>query len=137
KVEGLVVNDSHVLVLSLGNGKDEYRILVFRKSDKTWHIFPGLSERRPYVRGFGRYLAATEVASKTAKNPQSAGVEKWDSGENGVRPDLRTRLAQMEPHVSMIFPGRLHLYDVDTEQVFSITTNQGDSEVLLDRKSTR
>src|SRR5205085_11425542 len=34
KVEGLVVNDSHVLVLSLGNGKDEYRILVFRKSDK-------------------------------------------------------------------------------------------------------
>ena len=30
-----------------------------------------------------------------------------------------------------VFPGRLHLYDSDREQVYTIVTNQGDSEVLL------
>jgi len=38
------------------------------------------------------------------------------------------------PHPSNdkeVYPGRLYLYDVDTERVFTITTDQGDSEVLL------
>jgi hypothetical protein len=30
-----------------------------------------------------------------------------------------------------VFPGRLHLYNIDTGQDTVITTNQGDSEVLL------
>ena len=30
-----------------------------------------------------------------------------------------------------MFPGRLHLYDVTNERVYTIATNQGDSEVLL------
>ena len=30
-----------------------------------------------------------------------------------------------------VFTGKLHLYDVETERVFPIATNDGDSEVLL------
>jgi len=30
-----------------------------------------------------------------------------------------------------IFPGRLYLFDSATERTYTITTNQGDSEILL------
>jgi hypothetical protein len=30
-----------------------------------------------------------------------------------------------------VYPGRLHLYDVNNERVYTIVTNQGDSEILL------
>jgi hypothetical protein len=30
-----------------------------------------------------------------------------------------------------VMSGTLHLYDVDTEKMFTIVTNQGDSEILL------
>ena len=125
--QAMDVNDSHVFVITLTDGKDDFRVLVFRKSDKTWHTLPRVGDRYPYVRGFGRYLAATEVRAKSAQNPRSAGMEKWRAGSDGVRPDLRSSVAEME----QAFPGKLYLYDVDTERFFSITTDQGDSEVLL------
>jgi hypothetical protein len=42
-------------------------------------------------------------------------------------PDLAARLASHD----VVMPGKLDLYDIDTEKMFSITTNQGDSEILL------
>jgi hypothetical protein len=42
-------------------------------------------------------------------------------------PSIRGRLED----ANVVFPGRMYLYDVDTERVYTITTNQGDSEVLL------
>ena len=30
-----------------------------------------------------------------------------------------------------VFPGRLHVFDSETGSVFTITTNQGDSEIVL------
>jgi len=30
-----------------------------------------------------------------------------------------------------VYPGKLHLYDVDTERTYTISTKQGDSEILL------
>jgi hypothetical protein len=35
-----------------------------------------------------------------------------------------------------VYPGRLHLYDVDTERTCTISTNQGDSEILLVENGT-
>jgi hypothetical protein len=129
--EGMAVNDSRVFVLSMGDGKDDYRVLIFRKSDKTWRTLPRLSERAPYIRGFGKYLAVTEIRSSNGQDLRSAGMDKWRAGSDHIRPDLRTSVAQLNQHIPMSFPGRLHLYNVETEQVFSIATNQGDSEVLL------
>jgi hypothetical protein len=31
----------------------------------------------------------------------------------------------------LVYPGKLHLYDLDSEKVYTIDTKQGDSEVLL------
>jgi hypothetical protein len=30
-----------------------------------------------------------------------------------------------------VLPGKLHLYDVETEQLYTINTEQGDSEIVL------
>jgi len=110
----------------MGDGKGDLRRFLFRKKDKTWHALPALS-RGPIV-GFGRYLAVSEERPKSAQDPRSADVEKWKAS-NGR--DLREALQGLEPHISVVYPGRLHLYDVETERVHTITTNQGDSEVLL------
>lgn len=126
------VNDSHVLVLLHGDRKDDYRALVFRKSDKTWHTLPRFGDHYPYIRGFGRYLAAIEVRAKSVQNPRSAGMEKWKAGADRIRPDLKSSVEEMGES----YPGKLHLYDVDTERVYSISTNQGDSEVLLVENNT-
>jgi hypothetical protein len=35
-----------------------------------------------------------------------------------------------------VFPGRLHLYNIETERLDTIVTNQGDSEILLIENDT-
>lgn len=126
--EGMAINDSHVFELVLLSGS-RYRILVFRKSDKTWHTLSVPSERYPYLRGFGRYIAALEVKNRTERDvPRTPGSANWPSTRE-TGPDLGGRLEQD-------YPGRLFLYDVETERLFTIVTNEGDSEILLVEGST-
>lgn len=54
-------------------------------------------------------------------------MEEWKKGKREFGPDL----AAMSALHGMVLPGRLDLYDVDTEKIFTIVTNQGDSEILL------
>jgi hypothetical protein len=124
----ILINDSHSFVISLTQEK-AYRILVFRKGDQTWHTLPIPSERHPNVRGFGKYIAGLEVQDRNPGNPRSPGEEKWPTKPRRTGPDLTGRVRE-------VYPGKLHVYDVDTERVFSITTNQGDSEILLIENST-
>jgi hypothetical protein len=55
------------------------------------------------------------------------------AGPNGkapgrwVRPDLKYLLS----HYKDVYPGRLHLYNVYTEKIYTISTKQADSEILL------
>jgi hypothetical protein len=125
------VNDSHELTLSVFDKvaafEAGYRVLVFRKSDKTWHMLPIASERRPSIRGFGRYLAVTETQVRNERNPKSAGASEWTRHKRKYGPILDFA----EESWPVTYPGRLHLYDIETERVFSINTGQGDSEVLL------
>lgn len=100
----MLVNDSHVFVLLLGNGKTDNRVLIFRKSDKTWHRLPSFGERQSRVRGFGRYLAVTEVGTN-AQHPESAGIEKWKPGEIGDSLSLRSRVKELGQY----YPGKLHI----------------------------
>jgi hypothetical protein len=122
------INDSHALVLSLwDNNTGAFHVAVLRKRDKAWRTLPFNGELRPALRGFGRYIAATEDKKKTAQNPRSAGSEEWRKGNRETGPDLAVRMADQD----FVMSGTLHLYDVDTEKMFTIVTNQGDSEILL------
>ena len=54
-------------------------------------------------------------------------MDEWKKGNRETGPDLASRMADQE----FTLPGTLRLYDVDTEKMFTIATNQGDSEILL------
>jgi len=71
----MVVNDSHELVVNVANRNNQHRILVQRKSDKTWHVLSAPGEFS-MVRGFGGFLGITEVQPSNAKNPRSG----WQRG---------------------------------------------------------
>jgi len=126
------VDDSHALELCLFDDNGAYRDLIFRKSDKTWHVLPAtLGPRPPYSRSFGRYVAFTEVQPKTAQNPRSAGQEEWRRSSS----EMNAGSWAIE-ETGRVYPGNLYIYDVDTERVFPIRTKQGDSEVLLIENGT-
>lgn len=127
----LGINDSHVFCITLApkGGYRSYRVLVFRKQDKVWHALRTPSEIGPGLRGFGRYIAVTERNERTPKNPKSAGSEKWKKGSRATGPELAERMDDRE--AGMVYPGKFHIYDVETEKLFPLTTNQADSEILL------
>jgi hypothetical protein len=136
-------NNPQILVVGLGY-RPHFRLLVFKKLDSTWHAVPELSLSG--IRAFGKYVAVTEASTKKLI---AAQLEKHPGGVNmdepGVRDELgpgksewTTRDGPMGPsqvasfaNSTMVFPGRLHIFDTDTDNVYTITTNQGDSEILL------
>jgi hypothetical protein len=95
-------------------------LLVYRKGDASWHRVPQVSELTYLARGFGGYLAIPEAQMKDDKLKESAGAAEWG-------PEMQSRFAQSRA----AFPGRLHIYDVETERTYTIETGQADSEVLL------
>ena len=120
------IDDSHVLELCLIGKNGAYRDLILRKSDHTWHTLPLALERPTYTRGFGRYLALTEVQTASAKHPTSPGKEELRTAPSELGPG--SWVIEQGGHV---LPGNLYIYDSDTERIFTINTHQGDSEVLL------
>jgi hypothetical protein len=112
----LMANNRDVFCISLNGG-----LVYFRKSDQTWHEWK-ISSRLPQgVRSFGKYLAGTEVDSAAS----SAGRDEWRKVDSKTGP--ATAIAtEFRP-----LPGRLLIYDTDSEKEFSIRTGQGDSEVIL------
>jgi hypothetical protein len=124
---GIAVNDSHVLGVLLYGAERDCRPLIFRKSDKTWHKLPMSCEAMSSIRGFGRFIAVLESHEKSAQQPESAGRSEWKTSERRTGPPT-PEVFESAQHV---FPGRIHLYDTETERMYSLTTNQADSEILL------
>jgi hypothetical protein len=95
-----------------------------------------------HVRGFGPFIAVIE---NTVRDPETAkALSKEVKTVTGPRPqsagrsELRTERTRLGPNLAESFelaraayPGRLHIYNVATEKLFTITTNQADSEILL------
>jgi hypothetical protein len=137
---GIGVNNSQVLLLSLSENGADYRLLALRKRDNTWHRVPlpaapgDTSGRRPFrtACGFGHFIALVEAHPKDAQNRESAGPAEWTKGARKTGPDVAFMYQQAE----VVFPGRLLLYDVETERSYTIATNQGDSEVVLVENDT-
>jgi hypothetical protein len=128
----ILVSNSQAVALGLADAERRYRILVFRRSDKTWHPLPVPSERFPMIRGFGEFMAVTEKRAKSPKNPETAGRSEWRKGRSKMGPVIEGRFHADEN----VYPGRLYLYDVVNDRVHKIVTNQGDSEVLLVESGT-
>jgi hypothetical protein len=139
----ILVNNSQALVLGLVGKTGPPRILAFRKSDKTWQTVPLKSDVYGCIRGFGRFLVVAEAISmidqvqesvgktssttKSAQVRESAGRPEWKKTRSATGPSIGARFDEAEA----VFPGRLHLYDVDSQRIRTIVTNQGDSEILL------
>jgi hypothetical protein len=143
----IIVNDPQVLIVLLGDYSGQPRVaLAFRKSDNTWHVIPAMSELYARFRSFGGFVAITETRAKATvseqlargkgvdlssaavrKAEQSAGRVEWRGGESPYGPDM----AEAFETSHVLYPGRLHLYEISTEKLYTITTNQADSEVLF------
>jgi hypothetical protein len=117
--------DALVLVMVDWSNRANQRMLIFRKSDRTWRRAPALSERLE-VRGLPGFLALMAKQSKTAAVPESAGEGAWRKGRTRSGPSIDDVF-----HGGVVYPGRMYLYEVATEHIYPIVTNQADSEVLL------
>jgi len=128
----LVISDSYALVLSLPETETGHRTLVFRKEDSTWHVLPAPSEFYT-LRSYGQFIGVTEIQPASSQNLQSVGSEEWRRGASAMGPDLAARFStyRLSRSLAGVFPGHLYLYDVATEKMSRIATNQADSEILL------
>lgn len=125
-ITSVALNDSEAFAAVIADAStNPWRIVVFRKGDSTWHTIPGAPIS--FVGGFGSIIALTEKQAKTAGNAASAGRGEWRMTEAATGPSIEERFKDL-PYV---IPGKLDLYDVATEKMYSIVTNQGDSEILL------
>jgi hypothetical protein len=140
----IIINTSQILAVSISDAK-QVEFLALRKADKSWHVLPPKSELYNRFRGFGEFIAITEVQKKkevsaqNAKHPgsfefnqavrdeQSAGGDEWRKEETARGPNMEARFEYSQG----LYPGRLDVYDLATEKLYTITTNQGDSEILL------
>jgi hypothetical protein len=129
----VLVNSPQILVVGVSNLKSPNRVLVaLRKRDETWLRIPVRVSGYPLTRGFGRYVATAETQEKTAETPVSAGSQAWPISRRATGPNIAAAFRDS----SVIYPGRLHVYDVERQRNYSIVTNQGDSEVLLVENDT-
>jgi hypothetical protein len=142
----IMINDSHMLVTSLCSARREVcRFFALRKSDSTWHRVPAQEDSyEGSMRAFGSFVALTETHAKKAIKEQMAG----NRGFMEINDDVRNReqsagssewtkdTAEAFATASVVYPGRLHLYNIATEKLYTITTNQGDSEILLIEDNT-
>src|ERR1700683_2596053 len=146
---GIVINSSQVLVVAVTGSNRTTRFLAMRKRDKAWTEIPVQVEQYGLLRGFGSFIAAIENVAKppeprigTAAAAERAAV-KQPAAESAGRSEWRTQATRTGPSIaesfddaSAIYPGRLDVYNIDTEKLFTITTNQGDSEILLIEENT-
>lgn len=133
----ILVDNTRLVAIGLFAKASPHRILVYRKSDRTWHRLPipyervfladGQSTPAPWLTGFGDFLALTEAHTKDADFPETAGKAAWRNTRTETGPSIAERFKDE----GVVFPGKLHLYDMAHERSYTITTNQGDSEILL------
>lgn len=129
----VLVNNAQILVTVVSNRGSKNRALsAFRKRDGTWLRVPTSVSGLPSVRAFGQYVVIAETQEKSAANPESPGGQDWRSSRRDTGPSI----AQAFRNADVVYPGRLHVYDVDRQRNYVIVTNQGDSEVLLVENDT-
>ena len=129
------------------DGLLHYQLL--RRRDQTWHAIPdSLIPALP--RGFGHYVAFADTEMKSSVNKRlypnrplkglkgvhdpevSAGAAEWKTDRRDTGPSLEESMRASE----YVYNGRLSLYNIENERVYTIETNQGNSEILLVENET-
>jgi len=126
----VVANNKRLFALSTVDftTPGSYRLLIFRKSDNTWLRMPDVGESVDCERAFGEFIAAAAaIRKRSGRGGESAGAPEWRKEEAATGPAMTEVFAASYA----TFPGRLYLYDVATEHMYRIATNQADSEILL------
>ncbi len=152
----VVVSNGEMLVIHIATGEKEPLYLAFRKRDKTWHVLRARTDEWDRMRGFGRYVSMTVARPKTegdrpttntfdmktllsmeAEQKISAGAKDWRT-ELQPEPSIRSHKSIHGPdmfdsffNARYVYTGRLLLFDIETDKMYTIDTKQGDSEVLL------
>lgn len=100
--------------------------------------------KKPTAGGYGDVNTLDDARREIAEGNLSPGIEEWRTSfgkknweelpgcskfgcESKYGPDT----FQSFMNAKDFFPGRLHLFDIETEKMFTINTKQGDSEILL------
>jgi hypothetical protein len=73
-----------------------------------------------------------EINQAVKENERSAGSAAWREEESSTGPSM----TEAFENSTVVYPGRLDVYNIDTEKLFTIATNQGDSEILLIEDNT-
>jgi hypothetical protein len=147
---GIVVSSPQVLVVAVTGSNRTTRFLAMRKRDKAWTEIPVQVEQYGRLRGFGSFIAIIENLSKVPVSPPlgtktaaERAAQTQPAAESPGRSEWRAQAARSGPSMvesfeeaRAIYPGRLDVYNIDTEKLFTITTNQGDSEILLIEDNT-
>jgi hypothetical protein len=123
---GIQCSNSQFSVIRLIDDRGE-RLLLQLKRDQQWRTVTIPSDTFEFTRAFPGYVAVVEAGKRGGLLRESAGRAGWRSKESKYGPDTVQRLADF----TFLFPGRLHLYDVERDKVSTIETNQADSEILL------
>jgi hypothetical protein len=127
-------NNSKVAAVSYRDLQDRNnpgprRSLAYDKVNKIWRElpWPGI----PVVRAFGSTLAISEAVSPAGESDAAKTVRhQARSARDPARSALFEGVERRE-RLPLVYPGRLHVYDVATGQQTVIVTNEEDSEVLL------
>jgi len=131
------VNNSQILAVSVLQGFTNARTFVFRKRDKSWRQLPIPADTGRLMRAFGRYIAIVEYHRRQSDGDKSPGMREWRRQEARRGPALTERSGPLAlPTEMYTVTGRLHLYDSDSERMYTITTNQADSEIILVQDNT-
>jgi hypothetical protein len=125
----VVANNRRLIAASLIDypRPNSRRLLILRKSDGTWHRMPDFGESTDDLRAFGDFIASAAAIPKGPTARESTGRPEWRKEIVATGPPISGLFAESYA----VFPGCLYLYNVATDRVYSIATNQGDSEVLL------
>jgi len=131
----VVINNSHVLSVSVREDTqgNSFHNVILRKRDKTWRRLPVASELT-LVRAFGPFVGVVELFLKTSSSQQSAGRAEWRKEQTATGPAQEEWFE--EEARDEVYPGRLHVYDSETERLHTIVTAQADSEILLVEDNT-
>ena len=129
----MLINNGRVSGFILaGSTPTKRRLLVFRKSDNTWHQAPDPSR----ARAFGSFVATAEEhenpGQPVVNGTRVAPPCLMPMANRTTGPDIQASLCLS----GMVYPGILHLYDAATEKSYTITTNQADSEIILVENNT-
>ena len=125
-----IANNRSLLLLSVidFSNPGSFRLLVFRKSDQTWHVVSTMGDHATCQRAFGEFVAAVgDLRKGRDTKGESAGGSEWRKQSVATGPSMSGLFSTSWA----IFPGYLYLYDSATERTYTIITNQGDSEILL------